>query len=475
MTAADSQPDLSAATRATGGKWLFRGVLIAFVMVLLLPLLSVAIYGWRVNQQRALLEEIDEARGVYVNEAEIDLDEQPWFVRWLGKEWAMPRAEQVVLGDPRAPDVAAKLQSICRLALVDSLDVSVGPIDDGDLSLIARLKSLKSLDLTATDITDAGLDSLRELRRLEKLNLSATNISDEALTTIAQIETLTFLRLRNTPVSQAAVDKLRQARPELEIAYVSVASQEQVEVVREIFKRGAYVVAFESEPAEILNINGAKSIGDWTGFNWSKLEALPELKSLSINEVDFGDQILAALRKRQQLRAIRAWRSPINARFMKLLGECDQLEIVGLTVERLPDGWAQEIAKLENLKSLSLENARIGPADLAAIVTLKKLKSLHINKCPFEPGSFEAVVMPPALERLDLFSCNLTDDDVKHIARSQSVKDLSLNGNLDVTDQSIEVLLSMPALERATVGATGISAAGALRLVDAIEARESNR
>ncbi len=475
MNAADSQPDLPTARGATGSKWLFRGVLAVVVLVLLLPFLSLALYGWRVNQQRALLEEIDQARGVYVNEAQVDLDEQPWFVRWLGKEWAMPRAEQIILGNPRAPDVAAKLQSICRLALVDSLELSVGPIDDSDLSSIARLKSLKSLDLSATDITDAGILSLRELRRLENLNLSATNISDEALKTISQLKTLTFLRLRNTPVSQAAVDKLCQSRPDLEVAYVPVASRDQVTVVREIFQRGGYVVAFESEPAEILSISGARAVGDWTGFDWSKLKALPELKSLAIDEIDSGDAILAALRNRKQLRSVRATRSPINARFISLLGECEQLEIVWLGAEELPDGWARTIAKIENLKDLSLENARIGRADVAAIVTLKKLESLHINKCSFEPGSFEVLVMPPALERLDLLSGNLTDDDVKHIARCQSVKDLSLGGNRDVTDQSIDVLLSIPALERALVGGTGISDEGQLRLREALQERASNR
>jgi internalin A len=474
MTAADSQPDLSAARGATGSKWLFRGVLAAFALVLLLPFLSVAIYGWRVNQQRALLEEIDQAKGVYVYEAEVDLDEQPWIVRRLGKEWAMPRAERIVLGNPRAPDVAAKLQSIGSLALVDSLDVSRGPGDDSDLSSIAQLKSLKSLDLTATDITDAGIRSLLELRRLDNLDLSATNISDEALQTIAQLPSLTSMRLRNTAVSQAAVDKLRQARPELEIAYVPAESREQVTVVREIFKRGGYVVAPGSEPAETLFINGAKSIGDWTGFDWSKLGVLPELKSLIISEIDSGDQVIAAVSDRKHLRTIRVSRSPINARFMTLLGECDQLEIVWIDVEEFPAGWTHEIEKLENLKDLLLVHARIGRSDLAAIATLTKLKSLQISKSKFDPGSLEAFALPPALERLDLFSCNLTDDDVKQVARCQSVKELSLIGNRDVTDQSIDVLLSMPSLERAVVGATGFSEEGEQRLTEALQQRRSN-
>lgn len=470
-----SQPVLSASRAATGGKWLFRALLAVLVTVLLLPLVSLGLYGWRVNQQRALLEEMDQSQWLYIATADVDLDEEPWFVRWLGKEWAMPRVAQVGLSNPRAPDYAVTLQLVCRLVRVDSLTLLAGPIDDSGLSSVARLKSLKSLDLTATDITDTGLHSLRELRRLEDLDLSATNISDEALTTIAQLKALTSLRLRNTSVSQAAVDKLRQARPELEIAYVPVKSGEQVTVVREIFKRGGHVVAFESEPAGNLNITGVESIGDWAGFDWSKLQALPELNTVNINEVDFADQILAALRNLNQLRAIRVTRSPINARFMTLLGECDQLEIVWIDLEELPAGWAQEIAKLENVKELFLDNARIGRTELAAVATLTNLKSLRINKSTFDPGSLEAVALPPALEQLDLFSCKLTDEDIEQIARCQSVKELSLIGNREVTDQSIDALLSMPSLERAIVGATGFSDKGEQRLREALHERKSGR
>ena len=86
-----------------------------------------------------------------------------------------------------------------------------------------------------------------------------------------------------------------------------------------------------------------------------------------------------------------------------------------------------------------------------------------------------AVALPPALEQLDLFSCKLTDEDIEQIARCQSVKELSLIGNREVTDQSIDALLSMPSLERAIVGATGFSDKGEQRLREALHERKSGR
>ena len=475
MNSTSHNADPPSLPQRSGGKWLFRGVLAAFSLVLLLPLLSLAIYGWRVNQQRALLEEIDDERGCYLSKAPVEFDKEPWFVRWLGEEWAMPAADEIELTSQIAPDADDMLAKVCGVLRVYSLKLSGGPIDDSDLSSIARLKSLKSLDLTATDISDVGVVSLLLLPRLTDLDLSATEISDESLKTVAQLKTLSFVRLRNTPVSQAAVDKLRQSRPKLKVAYFPVATQQQVAVVREVFKRGGYVVAPDVNPTARLAIIGSLPESNWKGFQWSKLNAIPELDTVSVIKFPMTEEVLAPLANVGQLRSIRVEQSAISSSAMEMIGRCDQLTHLSLWVDSLPEGWSQQIRKLARLESLSVYNVPIGRDDVAAIAELSHLTSLTTTKCEFDRGALEAVKLPPCLKQLDISSGNLDDRDVRQIAQLPNLESLGLIGNRGITDQSIDVLLSMPKLRRAAVDVTGVSKAGEYRLEEALRERNDNR
>lgn len=106
-------------------------------------------------------------------------------------------------------------ETLDRLAEVDLLFVD-GPGEEG-LVHVARLYNLERLDLGGKAITDEGLARLAGLVNLRVLDLSGTNITDAGLEHLKGMEDLRSLNVRSTRVTPGAVDRLRRARPGLEI------------------------------------------------------------------------------------------------------------------------------------------------------------------------------------------------------------------------------------------------------------------
>jgi hypothetical protein len=92
------------------------------------------------------------------------------------------------------------------------------PVDDASLALLRSFPKLRSLDLAQTRITDRGLRDLATLSSLEHLDLSGDpGVTDAGLDHLAALPRLQMLVLTGTRVTERGVQKLRAARPGLEV------------------------------------------------------------------------------------------------------------------------------------------------------------------------------------------------------------------------------------------------------------------
>lgn len=109
-------------------------------------------------------------------------------------------------------DALARMDELRELVL-DSRRIT----DVGVIRHIARLPALESLALHSPGITDAGVAHLAGLRKLRELDLSATRVTDAGLTHLLELTDLEVVDVRKTAVTAAGVEKLRAARPGLEV------------------------------------------------------------------------------------------------------------------------------------------------------------------------------------------------------------------------------------------------------------------
>jgi Leucine-rich repeat (LRR) protein len=464
------------APRTSGAIWFFRSLIVAVVLVVLLPVGLLGWLRWRADAQRSLLERIGGGPWIVIKDNNSPAPgEEPWFAAVLGEAWQLPRTEEISLVKPFDPEAKADLDAISRVVKLNSLYLAGGPVANDDLRKISRIQSLKTLDLTATDITDGGLAALAQCPHLEELDLSATGVSDQGMQAIIQMTALRKLRLRHTQVSDVQVQILQNILPELEIVYKPAVSAEQTNAVREVIKRGASVVAYAGESATSLEIDGDPESGHWTGFEWSQLRAIPNVNTVRLVKLERPDDILAALADLGELHALWIEECIVTPATTEQMLKCRKLSDLVLHHCGIQPGLMEELGKLVQLETLSIRKTHIGTREVAAIAALPKLSQLALHDCEFESGLFAGFAFSDCLQSVEFNSGNLTDLDVQDIVKFKSLRFVSLIGNRKITDESIDVLLSLPELTSASVGATSVTAAAEERLESALKARQENR
>ena len=149
---------------------------------------------------------------------EQDLDDEA--LAHIGRLYKIDRLKLTgrwVEGDLVITDTGlAHLENLFNLR---SLAVRGTEITDAGLAHLAGLENLEELDLGINRLSDAGLVHLKGLKSLRKLRLSATNITDAGLVQLEAMKSLETLVINSTMVTEAGVERLRRARPGLEIEY----------------------------------------------------------------------------------------------------------------------------------------------------------------------------------------------------------------------------------------------------------------
>ncbi|MDB5390267.1 MAG: inlA 4 [Planctomycetaceae bacterium] len=111
------------------------------------------------------------------------------------------------------------MKSIANIKQLQCLSIHGGQMTDGSCREIGGLSNLKHLCLVGLPIDDSGLSELANLEHLEILDLRETRVTDVGLAHLAKFTRIQLVDVRNTQVTAEGVQRLRKARPGIEIQF----------------------------------------------------------------------------------------------------------------------------------------------------------------------------------------------------------------------------------------------------------------
>lgn len=103
-----------------------------------------------------------------------------------------------------------------------TLDARLCGLTDEALSTVASLKRLETLRLGQNYITDKKLGDLLSLKNLQQLELDSCDVTDAGLQVLAKLPKLELLSVSRSYVTLTGVERLKKARPKLEVRIAGV-------------------------------------------------------------------------------------------------------------------------------------------------------------------------------------------------------------------------------------------------------------
>jgi len=207
------------------------------------------------------------------------------------------------------------------------------------------------------------------------------------------------------------------------------------------------------------------------------LGRLPSLETLTYTGPTVTDDRLVQISKLSTLKELSICNSKAG-RGLAHLHKLKNLRFLGLTGNRNPDidRHLGNLAGLNQLEELSLENTLVGNAGLAHLKGMTKLQKLQLRSNPGTGRITDAGMVHlkhlKSLEELELPFDGITDAGYSHLA----VLDLLRKVNIgrDATDQSMATVGKMKSLEDLCIGSRGVTDAGMAELANCLSLKSLN-
>lgn len=82
---------------------------------------------------------------------------------------------------------------------------------------IGKLSEMQSMDMTGSTLTDETLAQLKGLQKLRSFSFCNTQVTDEGLMQLDKLSSLQWVWVTKRAITQDGVDKLKAARPDMNI------------------------------------------------------------------------------------------------------------------------------------------------------------------------------------------------------------------------------------------------------------------
>ncbi|MCA9801115.1 MAG: protein kinase [Cyanobacteria bacterium HKST-UBA02] len=234
------------------------------------------------------------------------------------------------------PITARGLAAIADCGIVD-LKITNVKVGDEAVPVLASMKDLRALDMMGTNITSGGIKDLLSRTSLDELHIGGDLVDDSAIQAVASTPSLKGLEISKAPgVSEKSL---------------------------------------------------------------TKLAALPELRILGLDAIEFGSRMLGALKGFPALQELSLSRIDLSR---ELLKGVTGLNLTGLEIARtdLDDSQLEKIVSMKSLRSLTLKLCGTSDRQLKIIARAGKLERLSIVSPELSGSGLEA--LPPGLQKLDL-------------------------------------------------------------------------
>jgi internalin A len=274
------------------------------------------------------------------------------------------------------------------------VQLSVGKAGSSDLSFLEKLdpESIDALILRDTDVTDEGLRFVSRLASLQFLDLQQTKITDACAPHFANLKELVRIDLGAFDVHEDG------------------------------FGVGDKVLGVLGTLPKLDNIG--LRLTKVTDAGMAELAKCQSLQSVSVPGTVVSDAGLVHLAKLKNLKSLSLGVYDEGAKItdegLKTVGQMPGLRWLGLSGTPITDAGLPYLSGLKNLESLNLDETKVTSAGLAHLEPLQSILRLRL------------------MDTVD-------DECAKHLAKLKNLQ--SISSNLDVSDEGVAYLASMPNLE----------------------------
>lgn len=359
-----------------------------------------------------------------------------------------------------------------RVTLID-LSADRTSAADADLDTLRAFPQLRRLRLAGAGVTNAALPEILRLNELEELWLRSTQIDDEGAARLAQLPRLASLNIeRAVHLTDRAAEHFKKFPALIRLQLVdNNLSDAALEPMAGLTR----LVLLDLRRSPRISRDGLKLVG-----------RLTNLRALRISGEAADDQLAETIAGLKKLESLTIEDAPITPAGLRRLSDLPLVELNLARCFSLDDDAAATIGRCASLRRLALRDLPIGPEGLKHLVRCRQLESLKLNavladdesllalaKLPLttlevrntvlSARGIAAVAEIPALATLALDDCRLTAEAIAPLARSNSLKSLSLAENQEIGDEAVATLSALKGLKSLNLRQTGLSREGLRR------------
>jgi hypothetical protein len=392
--------------------------------------------------------------------------------------------------------------SRCDLLTHVSLGYS-GQVTDRGFRYLARLPRLQELDLGGPGcaITDRGLETLRHLRELRRFSIQwAPRITDAGIAHLEGCERLESVDLMGTPAGDGAITALGGKKYLRKLATGTLVTDAGIRLLHRLprFKtwNGGEVMyglmSFDSEPTHLLldgpftdaglaqlsgldGLFGLNLFWHAAGFTAAGLRSLTRLANLGMlgcSGQRCDDEAMRAIGEMPALRMLQAQGTIASDAGFNALSRSRSLEFFwAREAPNLTGAGFAALSTMPSLRGLAVSCRNVDETSLAVLPDFPALRDLM--PMDVQDAGFQHVGRCGRLEQLWMMYCrDTTDEATAHIAGLSELKTYYA-GETKITDDSLQILGRMRALERLEFwSVAGITDAGVVRLATLPRLRE---
>ncbi len=152
---------------------------------------------------------------------------------------------------------------------------------------------------------------------------------------------------------------------------------------------------------------------------------------------------------------------------MSMVGELKRLNILDLSKSAVTSEQLQGVAQLSNITSIQLNGTAVGDEDIRNFMGMSRLESLYLADSRITDAAVPDIAKLKSLKILDISNNGITD-----LAALKALPDLTwlvVAEDTPFSDQSIEAIAALPALQRLSVNPQQLSESQRKKLEDAIQ------
>jgi Leucine-rich repeat (LRR) protein len=274
----------------------------------------------------------------------------------LGK---LKQLNRLCLSGPNITD--ATLKEVAKLQQITWLDLDCPKVTDKGLEEVAKLQQIAWLDLDCPKVTDKGLEEVAKLQQIAWLSLDCPKVTDKGLEELGRLKNLNTLYLKTSLVTKTGKSKLRKALPG---CWFSIMEPSYVQKGK-ILKPPKKAPLTAKETSEIIETAIGRQL-DKPSSELTKMDR-QRVTELKFTFTKISDASLKEVAKLNQLKILWLDNNQITDTGLKELSKLQQLTHLGLAGTYVTDEGIQHLHNLKNLTSITLGRTNVTIDGVAAL------------------------------------------------------------------------------------------------------------